>query len=229
MKRIFFIFIISFLLFSCSESKKPGNYISPDVVKDFYPVKDDSLAAKYAPLIEADSGYGAPHTLYYRASADNEGNTHITYHYVWEKEENSSSGIGPFFSRNIYTGGLKLQKVLFGKGDVELVSLVIGPSGKIKRIEYETAENYDPKKFSVTHLHVVRDEYHKEPVLFRVISWNHLFDYVKDNAAGSDNVIKLTPQYFREELWQEYEMVKEKETFFSRSRAHKEYEKEFAE
>ena len=229
MKRIFFLFIISFFLFSCSETEKPEHYISADVVENFYPIKDDTLAEKYAPLLEAGSKYGDPYALYYRASIDNEENRHITYHYAWEKEENSGSGIGPFLSRNIYTGGLKLQKVLFGKGDVELVSFIIDPSGKIVQVEYETAENYDPKKFAVTHLHIVRDEFHQEPVLFKVISWNHLFNYVKDNASHSENTIKLKPQYFTEKLWREYEMVKEKETFFSRSRAHKEYEREFAE
>lgn len=200
-----------------------------DTVLGFTPIKDDELAKRYAPILEAGSEHGDPYGLYYRASKDLEGNTLITYHFFWEKEENTGSGVGPFFSRNIYTGGLKLQKSMFGKKDIELVSLIIDKSGKIQQVEYETAENYDPNKFGVKHKHIERKGLHKEPVLFKVISWNHLFDYVGDNSDKTPNVIRLTPQYFNQALWQEYGMVKEKESFFSRSRAHKPYEKEFVE
>jgi len=200
-----------------------------DTIPDFTPVKDDELAKRYAPILESGSEHGDPYGLYYRASKDSEGNTLITYHYFWEKEENTGSGVGPFFSRNIYTGGLKLQKSMFGKGDIELVSLIIDKAGKIQQVEYETAENYDPNKFGVKHKHMERKGIHKEPVLFKVISWNHLFDYIADNSGNASNTIRLTPVYFNQQLWEEFGMVKEKESFFSRSRAHKPYEKEFIE
>ena len=109
------------------------------------------------------------------------------------------------------------------------VSLIIDKTGKIQQVEYETAENYDPNKFGVKHKHMERKGFHKEPVLFKVISWNHLFDYIADNSSNVVNTIRLTPVYFNQQLWEEYGMVKEKESFFSRSRAHKPYEKEFVE
>jgi hypothetical protein len=226
MKYIYVVFIL--ILQSYCSSPQPIDK-KADTIPGFTPIKDDEFAKKYAPLLEPGSEHGEPFGLYYRASKDEAGNTYITYHYFWEKEENTGSGIGPFFSRNIYTGGLKLQKSMFGKGDIELVSFVIDPAGKIQQVEYETAENYDPGKFGVKHKHIERKEIHKEPILFKVISWNHLFNFVQDNASNSVNPIRLTPIYFNQALWEEYGMVKEKESFFSRSRAHKPYEREFVE
>ncbi len=220
---ILFIFVFSY----CSSVQVVDK--NADTVLGFTPIKDDELANRYLPLLEIGSEYGDPFAIYYRASRDSEGNTHITYHYFWEKEENTSSGMGPFFSRNIYTGGLKLQKTMFGKGDIELVSFMIDSYGRILQVEYETAENYDPSKFGVKHKHMERKEQHKEPLVFKVMSWNHLFDYVGDNASNSSNYIRLKPSYFTQKLWEEYEMVKQEESFFSRSRAHKPYEKEFVE
>lgn len=234
-KKVFVLWLILLLVsvFSCSSPQITDKFISLDTIPNFTPIKDDELAKRYAPLLISRSEHGDPFGLYYRASKDVEGNTYITYHYFWEKEENAfGTGVGPFFSRNIYTGGLKLQKTMFGKGDIELVSFIIDPSGKIQHVEYETAENYDPNKFGVKHKHIERNGFHKEPLLFKVMSWNHLFNYVQDNASNannSTNVIRLTPVYFNEKLWQEFEIVKEKESFFSRSRAYKEYEKEFIE
>ncbi len=229
LKLFLFFFTVPFFFYSCSSAQVTGNYISQDVIPEFVPVKDDALAKKYAPLLEAGSPHGDPYALYYRASKDEKGNTHITYHYIWEKEENNGPGLGSCLSRNLYTGGLKMQKSMFGKGDVELLSFIVDPAGNIQFVEFETAENYDAKNFSVIHQHAERKGLHKEPVLFKVISWNHLFDYVKDNADSSTNVIRLTPVYFGEKLWREYGMVKESESFFRRNRAHKNYEKEFVE
>ena len=224
-----YIYISLFLfIFTFCSTPQPIDK-NADTVPSFTPVKDDEFAKRYAPLLEIGSEHGDPFAIYYRASKDPEGNTHITYHFFWEKEENTGSGTGPFFSRNIYTGGLKLQKSMFGKGDIELVSFLIDKTGKIQQVEYETAENYDPNKFGVKHKHIERKGFHKEPVLFKVISWNHLFDYVGDNTDSTKPAIRLTPQYFNQSLWEEYGMVKEKESFLSRSRAHKLYEKEFIE
>ncbi len=228
-KLMLFSFIVPFFLYSCSSAQVTDNYVSQDVVPKFVPVKDDELAKRYAPLLESGSQYGDPYGLYYRASRDETGNTHITYHYIWEKEENTGPGTGACLSRNLYTGGLKMQKSMFGKGDVELLSFVIDPAGNIQFVEFETAENYDAKNFSVIHQHAERKGLHKLPLLFKVISWNHLFDYVKDNADASTGVTRLTPLYFNEKLWREYGMIKESESYFRRNRAHKNYEKEFVE
>ncbi|MBK8397304.1 MAG: hypothetical protein IPL26_18975 [Leptospiraceae bacterium] len=221
-------YILSILFFTFCSSPQPIDK-NLDTVSGFTPIKDDEFAKRYAPSLESGSIHGDPFAIYYRASKDLEGNTHITYHYFWEKEENTGSGMGPFFNRNIYTGGIKLQKSMFGKGDIEMVSFMIDKSGKIQQVEYETAENYEPNKFGVKHKHVERNGFHKEPVLFKVISWNHLFDYIGDNTINTPNTIRLIPQYFNQSLWEEYAMVKEKESFLSRNRAHKPYEKEFIE
>lgn len=223
----YIVSIFLFILVSCSSVQK----VDPkaDLVNGFIPIKNDELAKRYAPLLKAGSIHGDPFALYYRASKDEAGNIHITYHFAWEKEENTTSGIGPFFSRNIYTGGLKLQKTMFGKGDLEMVSLIIDSNGIIQKVEYEIAEDYDPNKFGVKHKHVIRTEPHKELLAFEVMSWNHLFQYLGDKYEYSQGFVQLTPTYFTQSLWEEYTMIKEKEGFFSRNRAHKPYEVEYIE
>lgn len=97
------------------------------------------------------------------------------------------------------------------------------------------------------------------PFVFEVVSWNHLFvlrnelsNAAEDPAdrgrstriktespADSDQApvvglntmrpLQLTPEYFREELWEHYRMVKREERFFSRSRAHELHEREAVE
>jgi hypothetical protein len=215
------ILVVILFLFSCSSS--PEVKPSIDRFPEFTPIKDDSFAAKFTPKVFKSNQFGNPFAIFYRASKDKEGKIFITYHFVWEGERNDSSGFGPFMSRNIYTGGLSLQKTMFGKGDIELVSLVIEKE-KIISIEYETAENYDPSKFGVKHKKVKLDTVPKE-FYFEVISWNHLFE-LREKSDGKEFVI-LTPSYFTETLWQEYRMTKEKTGFFSRNRAHKEYELEY--
>ncbi|MBK6607543.1 MAG: hypothetical protein IPG24_19185 [Leptospiraceae bacterium] len=119
----FFLTILLTLFSYCSSVQVVDK--TADTVPGFTPIKDNELANRYAPLLAIGSEHGDPFAIYYRASKDLEGNTHITYHYFWEKEENTHSGTGPFFNRNIYTGGIKLQKSMFGKGDIEMVSFMI--------------------------------------------------------------------------------------------------------
>ena len=185
----FFLTILFITLFSYCSSVQVVDK-NADTVPGFTPIKDSELANRYAPLLAIGSEHGDPFAIYYRASKDLEGNTHITY---------------------------------------QQVSFVIDSYGRIGQVEYETAEDYDPSKFGVKHKTILRKEQHKEPVVFKVMSWNHLFDYVGDNASNSSDYIRITPVYFTQKLWEEYEMVKEKESFFSRSRAHKPYEIEFVE
>lgn len=89
----------------------------------FKPLRDDALAQKYRPYLLA-SEFGKPQALYYRASRSGE-KLYITYHYVWDREVNNAEGWKPWLSRNLYTGGLALQRTMFGKGDIEMVSLVL--------------------------------------------------------------------------------------------------------
>lgn len=198
----------------------------------FTPFKDDALALKYAPVFRCPREYGVPTAVYYRASHDEKGNTHIAYHPVWERETNHAPGLMPLLSRMLYTGGLKLQRTMFGKGDVEAVGFMIDPKGVIVRIDYETAKDYDPKKFGVTHRDVSLTGRFAPPVTFRIISWNHLFDMVRPGTVitGKDDVdVKPAPAYFTRSLWEEYGMFKKHETRLKKNRAHFLYEREWVE
>ncbi len=219
-------FIILFLILFCSSPQIIDKNL--DTVPKFTPFKDDVLANKFAPYIYPSKEFGNPTALLYRASRDEENQIHITYHFVWEKEENLTSGFSPFMSRNIYTGGLSLQKTMFGKKDIELVSLII-QNQKVIQVEYETAENYDPKKFGVKHKHITLKKDLTNHLYFKVLSWNHLFFEPTETESESEKSLMLEAKYFTQMLWEEYTMVKEKESFFKRSRAHKNYEKEFVE
>lgn len=185
----------------------------------FAPVRDDALAKRYMPLIESGSSYGDPVAVYYRAAVEGP-RTHITYHYVWEKEENLNPGFLPFLNRTIYTGGLRLQRKMFGPADIEKVSLVIR-DGRVERAIFETAADYNPSAFGVSHKRIELDAV---PAGFRVMSWNHLFEPVNTVTRP----VAVEASYFTEDKWSEYEMVKLRETFLSRSRAHEPYERRAA-
>ena len=106
------------------------------------------------------------------------GILHIAYHPVWTRERNDTKAWGPFLSRWLYTGGLSLQRAMFGIGDIESIGLTINPENKeITKVEYETAANYNPVNFSVKHLNVDKEGLFKSPLHFMVISWNHLFSF----------------------------------------------------
>lgn len=199
-------------------------------VPSFSPIKDDLLASKYAPRVVISEKYGNPVALHYRASKHDSGNTHITYHLIWDKEENNGSGWKPFLSRWIYTGGLSIQKIMFGKKDMEGVSLVVTPAGEVIQVIFETAENYSDSDFGVKHKPVVLDGKFKINLLFDVMSWNHLFRRVEqEETVSKDKILSLTPTYFTESLWQEYTMVKREEKLLSKNRAHQTYEREYVE
>lgn len=216
------ILIFATLLFiSCSSSEKKT---FPEL-ENYTPIEDDSLAKKFLPIILDSKEFGNPIQVLYRASKNDSGRIFLTYHFVWEKEENTESGFYPFLSRNIYTGGLSLQKTMFGKNDIELISFEI-EKDKIMSLEFETAENYDPKKFGVKHKHIKLIEEIKTPICFKIMSWNHLFED-KPNFSCSEKPKLLEVNYFTEKLWNEYTMSKDKESFFSRNRAFKLYEREF--
>jgi hypothetical protein len=194
----------------------------------FSPIQDDALARKYAPRLVRSELYGNPTEMLYRASKHDSGNTHITYHLIWDGEENTGKGWKPLMSRWIYTGGLGIQKIMFGKKDIEQVSLVINPKGDVTQLLFETAENYSDTDFGVKHKTVVMDGKFKHHLVFDVISWNHLFELTPENdVTATANLIVLEPAYFTEELWQNYTMVKREEKFLSRNRAHQDYEREF--
>jgi len=91
-------------------------------VPGFAPLRDAALARAFAPEIAAGE-YGAPEELFYRLSRAEDGGLHLAYFAVWPYEANPGEGWGPWLSRNLYTGGLGSQGVLFGPGDVEVIAL----------------------------------------------------------------------------------------------------------
>ncbi|MCB1314802.1 MAG: hypothetical protein KDK27_02555 [Leptospiraceae bacterium] len=205
--------------------------VTETVIDGYEPIRDDALARRYAPELLIGPEYTPPEALYYRASRDTSNHIHIAYHYVWPYERNDADGWLPWLNRMVYTGGLGIQGTMFGKGDVEVIALEIDADGELRVVQYETADNYHPSDFSVQHKTVrMQAGEFEEPLIFEVISWNHLFDYryAGDLDPETENqFIKLKPEYFTPELWAEYSMVKAEETRISRNRAHLEFEREY--
>ncbi len=193
----------------------------------FIPVRDDHSARRFAPTLLSNHDFGFPHACYYRAARDREGNLHLAYHPVWEYERNNAGGLMPFLSRIFYTGGLSIQRFMFGKGDVEVISAIISPEGKIIALEYESPKNYNPSTFIVEHETRKLQKTLDRLPRFRVASWNHLFEIADDESNATSWT--CNPEYFTDRLWNEYTMVRLKETRIQKSRAHKPWERVSAE
>jgi hypothetical protein len=222
-----FATILSFLLFTPSGPKKAP-------ASSYASLRDDALAARYRPSIDCPAEFGPVIAVYYRAAKDEAGLVHIAYHPLWARERNSAPGFSPFLSRSLYTGGLSLQRLMFGKGDIESIALTVDPSsGEILRVEYETAQDYSPENFSVTHKNVFVEGPLAAPPRFSVVSWNHLFSLEKSEASQgpkADGAEARPPlSYFTAALWREYSMVKERETRLRKDRAHFDWEEIAAE
>ncbi|HBS04704.1 MAG TPA: hypothetical protein DEA96_07060 [Leptospiraceae bacterium] len=222
-------------------------------IAGFHPARNDSLAKTFAPGLRAGE-YGIPERLLYRMSEASDGSIHIAYFFVWPYERNDSPGIMPWLSRTLYTDGLSLQGILFGPGDVEVIYLVLernsgGPADgyRIKSMEFETAGDYDPRDFGVSHLpvqytfplesasdlraaHGPNSDFLSFPgsrhLIFRVISWNHMFEWEPASRAGAEETVSLRPEYFSEEDWNHFGMFKPVESIVSRNRAHPEFARE---
>jgi len=190
----------------------------------FRPVQDDPIAARFAPYFIESDAKNPMIALYYRAAWAKDGTVLLAYHPVWPYEKNEEGkGFNAFLSRNVYTGGLSLQKIMYGKGDVELISSPLSPDLKPLKVSYERPENYSLESFSVKHK-TVELEYplDKERLVFTVASWNHLFELL--NEVPGSNLVSLKPEYFSRSLWEEYSMVKKSETRILKDRAHEEWE-----
>jgi hypothetical protein len=197
----------------------------------FTPVRDDEAARRFAPALVSNDAFGFPLTCLYRAARDGAGNLHIAYHPVWEYERNDTGGLMPFLSRTIYTGGLRIQRIMFGKGDVEVIAVTVDPRGVITSVEYERPKNYDPSGFGVEHEQVSLKGPLAQVPVFRVASWNHLFERAEGasiSPQGGERAWKCAPGYFTDELWQEYTMVRIEETRMKKSRAHFDWERDSA-
>ncbi|OQB96885.1 MAG: hypothetical protein BWX81_01241 [Spirochaetes bacterium ADurb.Bin110] len=182
---IFAIIIAVLLVLLCFVFYYPtGKKESPPM--GYAPLRDDGLAAHFQPVFDCPSEFGLILAVYYRAAIDDSGIIHIAYHPAWERERNNAKGIGPFLSRILYTGGLSLQSLMFGPGDIEAIAFAIDPVGwKIVEIYYETAADYDPSAFSVKHEAVSLTGSFVLPIRFKVISWNHLFE-LEERVASQD-------------------------------------------
>jgi hypothetical protein len=195
----------------------------------YAPMRDDALAAAYLPVFDCPPEFGPVLAVYYRAAKDASGIIHLAYHPVWARERNDAKAWGPFISRCLYTGGLSLQRAMYGKGDIESVGLAVDPSkGEVLEADYETAADYNPASFGVKHLNVVRKGPLAPPLWFKVVSWNHLFSLEEGGLTAS------APQgsgpalsYFTDKLWNDYAMWKNPETVLRKDRAHFVWERGF--
>jgi len=145
----------------------------------------------------------------------------IAYHPVWlyEKDERKK-GMDAIFNKLFYTGGLKLQKKIFGPGDVETIEIVVDKqSGKIIRIRYESASHQKQEKTG-EELEKISKPY------FEVTTWNHMFDLISPEQAQGKKIYELKPEYFSKELWDYYRMTKKKQSLLSQDRAHMEWERQ---
>lgn len=190
-------------------------------------IRDEAMAALYLPSFDCPPEYGPILAVYYRAASDESGAIHIAYHPVWARERNDTKSWGAFLSRWLYTGGLSLQRAMYGQGDIETIGLTIDAAeGTITQIEYETAADYDPRNFSVKHLIVKKTGRFKAPLRFSVISWNHLFLLEEETPVSLDAHASALPlAYFTPELWSRYAIWKNPETLLRKDRAHFDWER----
>ncbi|MCX7026389.1 MAG: hypothetical protein NT061_02615 [Spirochaetes bacterium] len=188
----------------------------------YTPIRDDELAVRCKPSFECPLAFGPILAVYYRAAKDESGVLHIAYHPVWAREWNDTKAWGPFLSRCLYTGGLSLQRAMYGKGDIESVGLAIDPAREaVIQIDYETAADYKPTSFGVTHLAVAKKGTFALPLRFEVVSWNHLFSLQEESPAAVEKPGTEPPlSYFTPELWTQYAMWKNPETLLRKDRAH---------
>lgn len=222
MKRIMVLIPFCLALYVLFYPVKKAQLIFPN----YEPIQDEKLAKKFAPQFYIrDKRISDPIKLYYRMSRDLNGLIHIVYHPVWAHEQNFFPGIFPWLSRNLYTGGLGLQRIMFGKGDVESLYLTINKDEKIIKVVYERPSNYTGNHFNVKHIKIEKVVQELDPPLyFEVLSWNHLFNWVEKDSNLS--AIHLSPQYFTQKLWEDYRMMKKTQTPLFKNRAHFGFERE---
>ena len=192
------------------------------------PKKAGHMVERYRPVIVQEDDIPAkPEAMLFRVATDEECATlKLAYHVVWPYEEDPRTGFWPAVTRATYTGGLKLQKLIYGPGDTEVIEIHVDiETGDIKRVRYETAE-YD-KKGNVVHVEVIKEgaEAPEGPTLaFKVISWNHLFDMMDEVPDDGDGVYRFAPGPFTDELWDRYKMTKKHESPLRRDRDHPDWE-----
>jgi len=212
-RLIAFLFLVAITLISWTPWQP-----EPAPVKQ---LQDDALAEKYCPVfVQSDEIKPDLSHIYYRMAQD-DNRILIAYHPVWlyEKDERKK-GMDAIFNKLFYTGGLKLQKKIFGPGDVETIEIVVDKqSGKIIRIRYESASHQKQEKTG-EELEKISKPY------FEVTTWNHMFDLISPEQAQGKKIYELKPEYFSKELWDYYRMTKKKQSLLSQDRAHMEWERQ---
>lgn len=188
----------------------------------FTPIRDNALAARFAPVILNHELYGAPSRLLYRMAKSPSGEIHIAYHPFFTHEENPHDGFGATLSRILYSGGYGLKNRLFGPADIELIEVVLDVAGKPRLISFEDVRNYNPTGFSVQH-YAVSVQNPLPPFCFEIKTWNHM---VAQRPADLCKAAKaLVPEYFSEDEWLRFRMVKKTEAILRRNRVHRQYER----
>ncbi len=192
----------------------------PDETVKPTPKRDDALAARYAPAVAQGPGINPePSHIYYRMAED-DTRILIAYHITWpyEKDERSK-GMEAAWNKMFYTGGLKLQQIIFGPEDNEVVEIAVSKqTGKILRIRYESAGHQGEERSGVEVEKIDR------PCL-EVTTWNHMFELTSYAAAQGKQVYYLQPEFFTDQLWDYYKMTKKRQSLLSQDRAHLSWER----
>jgi len=186
---------------------------------EFQLLQEDEIAQRFSPIIVQEKGIEPePSAIYYRMAYQAE-KIFIAYHIVWAYEKGEGKGLEKLWNKLFYTGGLKLQKVIFGPGDVETIELVVDKeSGEIIRLRYEQAGHQGVEK-------TAEDLKGIEKPYLEVTTWNHMFELVSPEESSGKRVYSLKPEYFTEELWSYYKITKKHKHLFSQPRAHFSWEK----
>ena len=177
------------------------------------------MAEKYCPiLIQADGIEPVPSHIYYRMAED-ENRILIACHIAWPYERDErSQGLAAAWNKLFYTGGLKLQTKIFGPEDIEAIEIVLDKtSRKIIRIRYESASHRSQEKTGEEIANI-------EKPYFEVTTWNHMFELKSPEQANGKRIYQLKPEYFTDDLWDYYKIIKKRQTLFSQNRAHFEWE-----
>lgn len=194
------------------------------------PSRLGQLVKRFAPvLVQGEVVPATPQSLLYRARTSEDCRTlFLAYHVVWPYEEDLRPGFYPTITRLTYTGGLKFQRIIYGPGDVEVIGLEVDlETNRVVKVTYETAD-YD-KKGNVIHVPVALDKGNVPgyvPLVFKVVSWNHMFALMPDALTGEGPQYRLSPEPFTAALWKHYRMTKKIKGPLSLDRAHYPWEVE---
>jgi len=192
----------------------------PDETVELKLKQDDTLAARYAPVIVQGEGIKPePSHIYYRMAED-DTRILIAYHITWpyEKDERRK-GLEAIWNKMFYTGGLKLQQVIFGPEDNEVIEITVSKeTGAILRLRYESGGHQGEERSGEEVSKIDRP-------YFEVTTWNHMFELTSYEPAQGKGIYHLPPEYFTDELWNYYRMTKKHQHLLSQDRAHLSWER----